>query len=127
MKIYTDGGSRGNPGKSACAFMAVKNKKIIKQSSKFLGIKTNNQAEYNAIIFALWCIKTKELEIISDSELVIRQLNGKYKINEKHLQRLYNKIQNLSKNRKIKFSHLRRENHFISQADLLVNKELDRH
>jgi len=126
LKIYTDGGSRGNPGKSACAFVVVKNNKIIKQSSKFLGRKTNNQAEYNAIILALSSIKQKSLEIISDSELVIKQLNQEYKIKKLHLQKLYDKIQKLLKNKKIKFSHLKRENKFISQADFLVNKKLDK-
>ena len=126
MKIYTDGGSRGNPGKSASAFIVVKNNKIIKQGSKFLGIKTNNQAEYNAIIFALKSTEQKNLEIVSDSELVIKQLNQKYKIKKPHLQKLYAKIQKLIKNKKVKFSNLKRENKFIAQADFLVNKELDK-
>ncbi len=126
MKIYTDGGSRGNPGKSACAFIAVQDDKIIKQQSKYLGIGTNNEAEYNAIILALSIIKEKQIEIISDSELVIKQLNGEYKIKKPHLQELKDKIDNLIKNRNIKFSNVRRENNFISIADFLVNHELDR-
>jgi len=127
MKIYTDAGSRGNPGKSAAAFVVVKDNKIIKQNSKFLGIKTNNEAEYSAIIIALEVIKANEFEIISDSELVIRQITGKYKITKPHLQKLNNKVQELIKNRKIRFSNASRENKFISQADFLVNEELDKH
>jgi len=127
MKIYTDGASRGNPGKSAAAFIATKNNKITKQNSKYLGTATNNEAEYNAIILALQTIKTKEAEIISDSELAIKQLTGEYKIKKPHLQKLKTKIDKLIKGRKIKFSNQRRENKFIVQADYLVNKELDKH
>lgn len=129
--IYTDGGSRGNPGKSACSFLIVKNQEIIYEQSKYLGVKTNNEAEYNAIISALEYIKNKEkeIEIKSDSELVIKQLKGEYKIKKSHLLELNNKIKNLiQKNHlKVKFSNLRREDTFISQADFLVNKELDNH
>ncbi len=127
IKIYTDGGSRGNPGKSAASFITVKQNKILKQKSKYLGIKTNNEAEYLAIILALKTIRSKEAEIISDSELVIKQINEEYKIKKPHLQKLKNKIDNLIKNRKIKFSNLRRENKFITLADNLVNQELDKH
>jgi ribonuclease HI len=127
MKVYTDGGSRGNPGKASCAFIVVSKQKIIKQKSKFLKIKTNNEAEYNAIIFALENIKQKQFEIISDSELVIKQITGEYKINKSHLALLNQKVQGLISTRKIKFSTVKRENKFISFADELVNKELDKY
>lgn len=131
MKIYTDGGSRGNPGKAACAFVAVDSqRRIIKQKSKYLSKNkkmTNNEAEYHAIILALENIPKKQFEIISDSELVIRQIKGEYKINKKHLAILNQKIQGLISNRNIKFSNLKRENKFISLADKLVNQELDKH
>jgi len=131
IKIYTDGGSRGNPGKSACAFLIVEDKEILHEESHFLGIKTNNEAEYNAIIFALqWITKNnrlneKEIEIISDSELVIKQINGDYKIKKTHLKELSEKIVKIIKDKEVSFSNSRRENEFISQADLLVNKKLD--
>ena len=127
MKIYTDAGSRGNPGKSACAFVVVKENKITEEHSEFIGVATNNEAEYSAIISALEKIKAKELEIISDSQLVVRQLNREYKITKPHLQKLFEKVQSLIDGRKIKFSHSERENKFISRADELVNLELDRH
>ena len=127
LKIYTDGGSRGNPGKAACAFIVVKDNKIIKQKSKFLGYKkTNNEAEYNAIIFALENVLEKELEIISDSELVIKQVTGKYRINKPHLVLLNQKIRGLISNRKIKFSNSNRENKYIALTDILVNIELNK-
>ena len=125
--IYTDGGSRGNPGKAACSFVFVENSKIIMEKSKFLGKKTNNEAEYNAIIFALEELKEKNIEIISDSELVIKQITGKYKINSPHLQLLNQIVSGLISKRKVKFSNLKRENQFIKRADYLVNKELDKH
>ncbi|MAH49472.1 hypothetical protein CMI37_26855 [Candidatus Pacearchaeota archaeon] len=125
MKVYTDGGSRGNPGNAACAFVAVSNEKIITQKSKFLGTKTNNEAEYLAVILALENIKLKQFEIISDSELVIKQLTGEYKINKPHLALLHQKVRGLISNRKVRFSNIKRENKFITQADLLVNQVLD--
>ena len=127
MKIYTDGGSRGNPGKSAATFIVVENNQIIKEKSFYLGIKTNNEAEYLAIIHALEELKEDNAEIISDSELVIKQIIGEYKINKPHLKLLNQEIQGLISNRKIKFSNAERENKFITRADYLVNKELDKH
>jgi len=132
--IYTDGGSRGNPGKSACSFVVVKSEKIIYEESKFLGIATNNEAEYSAILASLrWLkqtsYKNEEVELISDSELVIRQLLGVYKIKKEHLLNLNNKVRTLINENKIKinFSHAKREEFYISRADLLVNQELDKH
>ena len=127
IKIYTDGGSRGNPGKAACAFLVIKNDKISLKFSKFLGKATNNEAEYNAIINALEQVKAKEIHLFSDSELVVNQINGKYKINLPHLKLLHNKVIRLCENRKVTFSNVKRENSFIQKADILVNEELDKH
>ena len=127
LKIYTDGGSRGNPGKSAGAFVVIKNGNKIKELARFFGTKTNNEAEYNAIILALTIVKAKQFEIISDSELVIKQINQEYKTTEPHLKELRQKVEDLIKSRKIKFSNTARDDKFISRADYLVNKELDKH
>ena len=127
MKIYTDAGSRGNPGKSAATFLVASGNEIIKEKSIYLGIKTNNEAEYLAIIYALKEISPDEAEIISDSQIVVRQLNKKYKIIKTNLKILNQEIQNLIKGKKINFSHSKRENKFIKRADYLVNKELDKH
>lgn len=127
MKIYTDGGSRGNPGKSACAFVVVSEGKIVKEYSEYLGIGTNNEAEYKAVILALTVIKAKDIEIVSDSELVVRQLNNEYKVRKPHLQELKEKVDELVKNRNVRFSNVRRVNEFVSRADFLVNQELDKH
>lgn len=127
--IYTDGGSRGNPGPSAIGVL-IGDKKY----KKYIGKKTNNIAEYEAVIFAMK--KAKQLlgakqskfsilEINVDSELVVRQSNGEYKILDKDLQLLFIEIWNLKQDfRKALFKHIPREKNKI--ADALVNEALDK-
>ncbi len=128
--IYTDGGSRGNPGPAA---IGVFISQLDKEYSKHFGITTNNEAEYQAVIFALKKIKQligkekskkNEIEIRSDSELLINQLNGRYKIKEKNLIPFFIEIWNLKQDfSKVKFTQIPREEN--KRADLLVNRELD--
>lgn len=128
--IYCDGGSRGNPG---LAGIGVYIPQFNKEYSKFLGETTNNEAEYQAVIFALKKIKhliggekaeKSEIEIRTDSELIVNQLNGKYKIKEKSLIPFFIEIWNLKQDfGDIKFIHVPREEN--KKADWLVNKELD--
>ena len=125
---YVDGGSRGNPGPSAVGVIIGS-----KENGEYLGVKTNNQAEYLAVVFALKKIrqllgrkKTKEteVEIRMDSELVAKQLNGEYKILEPELQPLFIKVWNLKFDfGKLIFRHIPREQN--KRADRLVNKVLD--
>ncbi|CAN5341271.1 hypothetical protein BH10PAT1_BH10PAT1_7560 [soil metagenome] len=128
IKIFSDGGSRGNPGQAASAFVVYENEKLIHSDAKYLGITTNNVAEYNGVIIALeWAITTNEKEIIfcMDSELVVKQLSGIYKIKNTDLLQLSQRIKNIIKenNLEIKFVHVpRAENAF---ADKLVNEKLD--
>lgn len=127
--VYTDGGSRGNPGKSAIG-VVINDKKYFKE----IGIKTNNEAEYEAIIFALKKIKqifgknkTKKLniEIRLDSELVYNQLTGNYKIKESSLFPLFIEIWNLKMDfNSINFIKIPREQN--KEADKLVNLALDK-
>ena len=126
--IFTDGGSRGNPGPSAIG-VAIGDKQYAEQ----IGVRTNNEAEYEAVIFALK--KTKallgkkgieetEVEIKSDSELMIRQLNGEYKILDEKIQPLFLKVWNLRIDfNKVKFALIPREKNKL--ADQLVNEALD--
>jgi len=126
--IYTDGGSRGNPGSSAIGVVIG-----TKQYSELIGIATNNEAEYQAVIFALKktkalygkkVVKTAEIEIRSDSELLIKQLNGEYKILEPKIQRLFLQVWNLKIDfKKVKFTAIPREKN--KQSDRLVNEALD--
>ncbi len=82
--IRTDGGAFKNPGPAASAFVVEKNKRTICIHSEYIGVATNNEAEYKAVIMALKYVKekfvTKEISIFSDSQLVVKQLNGEYKV-----------------------------------------------
>ena len=132
--IYTDGGSRGNPGPSAMGVVFCgENGESFKKYSECLGEATNNEAEYAAVIFALKKFKAlfgkklaenSEIEIKSDSELLVRQLGGKYKILEPKIQEFFIVIWNLRIDfKKIKFILIPREKN--KEADRLVNEALD--
>lgn len=127
MQIFTDGGSRGNPGKSACAFIVYDGKKEIYSESKYLGINTNNYAEYSGVILALkWAPSNSFIQLFSDSELMVKQLNGIYKIKNLELQKLAIQIKKIisDHNLKINFQNVPREQN--KSADELVNVELDK-
>ena len=133
--IYTDGGSRGNPGPTAIGMVFCNERgEIFKKYSQYLGDSlTNNEAEYQAVIFALNKFKSlfgkklaqnSEIKIRSDSELLINQLNGKYKILEPKIQSFFLTIWNLKLDfKKIKFRYISREKN--KEADRLVNEALD--
>ena len=126
--IYTDGGSRSNPGPSALGVVVTDGKgKVLKEYSHYLGEATNNQAEYEAVIFALQKakqLKIKELEIRTDSELIGKQLLGEYKIKDPDLQPLFIKAWNLRLDYdKVDMKIIPREQN--KKADKLVNQELD--
>jgi len=131
--IHTDGGARGNPGPAACSFIAELSGKIIGKESLFLGVATNNCAEYQGVLLALkWLDLNRKNFLIRavafylDSELVTRQLNGKYKIKDKKLIELFLKVAGLSKRigLAISYKNIPREQNKI--ADFLVNQELDK-
>jgi ribonuclease HI len=128
---YTDGASRGNPGPASFAFLVVKEDIIFHEESGFLGICTNNVAEYMAVIQGLqWlaCVTKGPVHVFSDSELVIRQLSGVYAVKKPHLAILHKEVSALSRTfKKISFHSVPRENPYIGQADTLCNQELDRH
>jgi len=132
--IYTDGGSRGNPGPAALGVVFCNEREqVIKEYAEALGEKTNNEAEYEAVIFALKKFKalfgkkiaeTSEIEIRSDSELLVKQMNAKYKIQEPNIQQLFITVWNLKLDfKKVKFKLIPREKN--KQADRLVNEALD--
>lgn len=126
--LYTDGGSRGNPGNAAAGCLLFdSNHKLLNFDAKYLGILTNNQAEYQALMLGLK-LATKSginnLAVHLDSELVVKQLNGEYKIKDEKIQNLKPQIDKLVKNfSKISFTHVLRVNN--SYADKLVNLILD--
>ncbi len=125
--LKTDGGSRGNPGPAACAFILHENFGIIYFDGLFLSQVTNNVAEYNGLILGLeYCLKKKilNLEIQMDSELIVQQLLGKYQVKDAKMKELFKKIQELlSKLESYKISHIPREENKL--ADRLVNVILD--
>ena len=132
--IYTDGGSRGNPGPAGMGVVIANEKgKMMKEYSGFLGVKTNNEAEYEAVIFGLKKIKAllgkekiknTEIEFRLDSELVARQLEGFYKIENEKLTPLFLKIWNLKMDfGRIYFKHIPREQN--READGLANEAMD--
>ena len=104
--VYTDGGARGNPGPSAIG-VVIKNdrEEILKEYGEYLGETTNNEAEYRAAIFALKKIKAlwgkekakkTEVKLFSDSELLVKQLNGQYKVENKNIQKFFLELWNLT-------------------------------
>jgi len=133
--IYTDGGSRGNPGLAGIGVVFCNEKnQIIKEYAEYLGDRmTNNEAEYNAVIFALKkfkllfgkeLAKKSEIEIRSDSELMIKQLNAQYKVLDEKIQPLFLQIWNLKFDfNKIKFKQIPRERN--KDADRLANEAMD--
>jgi len=132
--IHTDGGSRGNPGPAAIGVIANIGKQQLFTLSEYIGINTNNFAEYSAVLFALKKIielkpAVNEIHFILDSELVIKQINGEYRVKDIHLIKLYAQIENLlkllSKEKIITFSHTLRSGN--KEADNLVNLALDNH
>jgi len=126
--IYTDGGARGNPGPAGIGVVIYdQNKKLISEISQYLGEATNNQAEYQAVIIALEKAKkigAEEINLFSDSELMISQLKGDFKVKNKELGSLFVKIWNLKQSfKKVKFHHLPRAEN--KRADQLVNQAID--
>ncbi|MGC8662414.1 MAG: ribonuclease HI family protein [Candidatus Micrarchaeia archaeon] len=133
LYIYTDGASRGNPGMSASGYLVLdSSNKHILDGVFYNGKKTNNFAEYMAIIYALEKVAEKygfdnDLTVISDSELVIKQINGQYKVKDKYLKELNKNVKELSaKFRSCKFTNVARENVYISTVDHELNRFLDK-
>lgn len=128
--VYSDGGSRGNPGPSASGFVIMNaREEVLHQGGAYLGITTNNQAEYHGVRLGLEkarAMGAKTVDFRMDSLLVVNQLNGVYKIKNHDLWPIYERIKELVEDfENVKFSHVRRE--FNQLADGMVNKILDAH
>jgi len=133
IMIYTnsDGGARGNPGPGAVAAIVRKDGEILTKSSKFIGqIVTNNVAEYEGLIHALELaskVTKDEITCFLDSELVVKQLLGEYKVRNHNILPLFLKVQKLQeKFKNIKYKHVSREDNFQIIVDELLNEELDK-
>ena len=132
IKIYTDGGARGNPGPSGIGIV-IESVGAKKTYREFIGYATNNEAEYKALLFALQKVKllygktktkTLSLDCYLDSELVVKQLSHQYKINDENIQKFFLQIWNLSIDfGEVKYTHIPREKN--TEADRLANLALD--
>ncbi|MBL7170635.1 MAG: ribonuclease HI family protein [Candidatus Omnitrophica bacterium] len=128
MIVYIDGASRGNPGQAGIGIAVYDgNKKPVRQFGYYLGTLTNNMAEYMAAIFAVMVLLelgAKSVTIHSDSELLIRQLKGEYRVKNEKLLPLYLQIKFFLRSfEKVNFVHIRREKNKI--ADRLANRAID--
>lgn len=132
LKIYTDGGSRGNPGDAGIGIVVYSGDKVIHDHSEFIGQATNNEAEYIGLTRAIeWLSENhqdvEQVEFILDSKLVVEQINRNWKIKEPRMREYAQEIWKILEKMSLKtsFSHVKRE--FNKEADALVNQALDAH
>jgi ribonuclease HI len=128
-KLFTDGGSRGNPGPAAYAFvLEAEDGTVLDARGEAMGVATNNVAEYAALVAGLErAVKAgvSELEVVSDSELVVKQMRGEYKVKNRALQELCLEASRLARGiQRVTYTAVRREHNEL--ADSLVNEALDR-
>ncbi|MBU0976703.1 MAG: ribonuclease HI family protein [Patescibacteria group bacterium] len=129
VKVYTDGGARGNPGPAAAGVVIFDEEgRLLAIDAKYLGETTNNQAEYQALELALELLQKKDISrditCYLDSELIVKQLNGEYKVKNSDIAIVKKRIDSLSEFfENIEFIHIRREENKF--ADKLVNVILD--
>lgn len=130
LTVFSDGGARGNPGPAAIGFLILSDKgQVLMAKSRYVGSRTNNQAEYEALITALEsaiAMHAEEVICNLDSELVVKQLNGYYRVKNVELRKLWRQVQELCKSfKKCSFTSVPRTNIQIQKADALVNKAID--
>ena len=128
--IFTDGASRGNPGHASYGFtISEEDGKLIFEEGRYIGVETNNVAEYTAVLEAFKWIKEniKEsvaIKLFADSKLVAEQLSGKWRIKNANLRLIFEKIKTLELSfESVTYTHVYREKNTI--ADLLANQALD--
>jgi len=128
LKIFADGGSRGNPGRAGGGFVVFKNGEKILEGSEFFGRKTNNQAEYLALRLALRQVYNQfgdgPIECFLDSQLVVRQMQGKYKVKSVNVKPLFQEVRRIADQFKsFEISHVPRAQNQL--ADELANEAMD--
>jgi ribonuclease HI len=128
--IKTDGGARGNPGPAGIGVVVEDEKgNVLEEHAKYLGITTNNQAEYRAVIVGLeraLVLGATSVEVLADSELLVRQANGEYKVKNPEIAKRYLELKNLETRLggHVKYRHVRRE--YNKHADKLSNEAMDK-
>lgn len=127
----TDGGSRGNPGPAGIGVVlevADDRHEVLEEHAVYLGVTTNNQAEYKAVVLALeraHLLGATEVEIVADSELLVKQANGEYRVKNPGLQPLFARLKLLEHHfRRVTYTHVRRA--LNKAADALANKAMDK-
>ncbi len=128
-KLFTDGGSRGNPGPAAYGFvLEAEDGTVLDARGEAIGVATNNVAEYSALVAGLERaveVGVQELEVVSDSELLVKQMRGEYKVKNRALQERFLDASRLARRiRRVRYTAVRREHNEL--ADSLVNEALDR-
>ncbi len=128
-KLFTDGGSRGNPGPAAYAYvLEAEDGTVLDARGETIGVATNNVAEYSALVAGLERaaeLRVTELEVVSDSELLVKQMRGEYRVKNRALQDLFLDASRLARAiRRVTYTAVRREHNEL--ADSLVNEALDR-
>ncbi len=127
--IFIDGAARNNPGKAGAGVLIKKDEKSVTAKGFYLGVKTNNQAEYLALLLALFFITHAAqpddiIRIISDSQLLVKQFRGEYKVRNEKLKPLHMVAQELARGYPIEITHVMREDN--EEADALANEGIDK-
>jgi ribonuclease HI len=127
-RLHTDGGARGNPGPAAYGYVLESDDgAVLAQHGEAIGVATNNVAEYSALIAGLEKaleLSVSELEVVSDSELMVKQMRGEYRVKNEALQDLLNAATRLARKLdRVEYRHVRRAHNEL--ADKLVNDALD--
>ena len=129
VRIHCDGGSRGNPGPAAAGSVLLDDTgQVIDSLSEYMGIATNNLAEYQAVLLGIELMRKHQLssaDFYLDSQLVVRQLEGQYKVKHPDMQRQFAAVQSALQGLSVKFHHVLREHN--KDADAVVNECLDAH
>ena len=129
FKLFCDGGSRGNPGPGACGFVLYEGDKLLTDGGQFFKHCTNNQAEYQSLKQGLKAALKRQinnLQIYMDSQLIVKQIKGEYKVRHSSLQPLHQEIKaDLAKLKHYQINFVPR--HFNQEADAVVNRILDEH
>ena len=131
LHTFSDGGARGNPGPAAIGYVICSAEgEILKEGAECIGEMTNNKAEYRAMLKAMEVAHTMKGTILlshADSELIVFQLQGRYRIKDVHLQALAEKVKSTARNfKEITWKQVPREHPMISRADKLLNQALDK-
>jgi len=129
LEIYTDGASRGNPGPASYGFVfTAEGHDVFYKHAECIGTATNNQAEYTAVIEALDTAIARHsgpVAVHSDSQLLVNQLNGKWRVKDQQIKELWDKVQDRLQRINASFTHLPREHRYIDKADTRCNQALD--